>query len=173
MKIIFHSHRHDSQKDIHAYPEIANIGYVLKTPCDILFYQENGKTKVKLDPPYRDFVEERGETPGFPVPFGYNKNSFSWILNWGPELPKGYSAIYMNPMNKFDLPFLNTSGIIDNDSVSTPGKLPFFIKDGYTGTIKSGTPYLQIIPFKREDWESEYIINLRKYLRLATPNATI
>jgi hypothetical protein len=61
----------------------------------------------------------------------------------------------MTPMNRFDLPFLNTTGIVDNDKVHLSGTFPFFVVDGYEGTIKAGTPYMQIIPFKREDWESE------------------
>jgi hypothetical protein len=53
---------------------------------------------------------------------------------------------------------MNTSGIIDNDKVHLPGTMPFFILEGWTGVIPAGTPYAQIIPFKREDWKSEIVI---------------
>ena len=59
----------------------------------------------------------------------------------------------MTPMNRFDLPFLNTTGIVDSDKVHLLGSFPFFIIDGWEGVIPAGTPYLQILPFKREDWE--------------------
>jgi hypothetical protein len=62
------------------------------------------------------------------------------------------------PFNRFDLPFLNTSGIIDTDKVHYPGSLPFFIAKGWSGTLKAGTPFAQIFPFKREDWSSEIVI---------------
>jgi hypothetical protein len=59
----------------------------------------------------------------------------------------------MTPMNRFDLPFLNTTGIVDSDKVHLLGSFPFFIVDGWEGLIQAGTPYLQVLPFKREDWE--------------------
>jgi len=55
-------------------------------------------------------------------------------------------------MNRFDLPFLNTTGVVDSDKVHLLGTFPFFIVDGWEGTIPAGTPYLQVLPFKREDW---------------------
>jgi hypothetical protein len=36
--------------------------------------------------------------------------------------------------------------------------MPFFLREGFSGVIPSGTPYAQIIPFKREDWISEIVI---------------
>lgn len=157
MKIIFHSQRHDSKKDVESYPEETNLGYILKTPCDIEFYYKNNIPRINVSPAYRNFIEERGEVFGMEIPSGYSKYHFHWVVNWGPELPKGYSALYLNPLNSFDLPFFNTSGIIDNDIISTPGRLPFFIQEGYNGILKKGTPYLQIIPFKREDWHSKIV----------------
>ena len=47
------------------------------------------------------------------------------------------------------------SGIVDNDKVHLPGTMPFFVLKGVSGFIPAGTPYAQIIPFKREHWESE------------------
>jgi len=38
---------------------------------------------------------------------------------------------------------------------SSPWGLPFFIVEGWEGTIPAGTPYLQVLPFKRENWEHE------------------
>jgi hypothetical protein len=31
------------------------------------------------------------------------------------------------------------------------------IEKGFEGVIKQGTPLIQVIPFKRESWESEFI----------------
>jgi hypothetical protein len=33
--------------------------------------------------------------------------------------------------------------------------MPFFVVKGFTGIIPAGTPYAQMLPFKRENWESE------------------
>jgi hypothetical protein len=36
--------------------------------------------------------------------------------------------------------------------------MPFFLIIGFSGVIPAGTPYVQMIPFKREDWASEIVI---------------
>ena len=117
--------------------------------------------KAKLEVGYKRFVEPRPPMDGFKTPCGYSDNHFHWNINWGPELPKGYSALYIPPINNFSLPFITTSGIIDNDKLTTTGRLPFFIKKNFEGTIKKGTEYINIIPFKREDWEAEYNYDIR------------
>jgi hypothetical protein len=131
-------------------------GYTLVTPCDITFYKnENGVTCVKTESGYDDFVGSRAPMLGFPVPHGHLDYHFHWYPNWAPEVPDGYSILYTNPINRYDLPFITTSGIIDNDKMNTPGFVPFFIQDNFIGTIRKGTPYLQLFPYKREDWEME------------------
>lgn len=137
-------------------------GYVLKTPCDIYFQKESSSDvfkhtdifKVYKEPGYDDFCCSRPDMPGFPKPHGFDKH-FHWFPNWMPGLEPGYSALYVHPLNRFDLPFITVSGIIDNDKMNTPGLMPFFLKEGFEGLIPKGTPFVQIIPFKREDWESE------------------
>lgn len=140
--------------------DIMTTGYVYRTPCDIEFYMSDaGVISAKiLDDQYKDFISVRDPMPQFEVPWGYHEHHFAWWADWAVELPSGYSAIYSQPFNRFDLPFLTTSGIIDNDKVSLPGTMPFFIAKGFTGVIPAGTPYAQIIPFKREDWKTELVI---------------
>jgi hypothetical protein len=38
--------------------------------------------------------------------------------------------------------------------------MPFFFLKGLHGILPAGTPYAQIIPFKREHWESEIDLSL-------------
>lgn len=132
-------------------------GYVLKTPCDITFFKNSsGIIDVKIsDPKHNDFCTKRTPMPQFKHPYGYYENHFAWMPDWGLEVPEGYSVLYMTPMNRFDLPFLNTTGIVDNDKVFISGSFPFFLIDGWEGTIPAGTPYMQILPFKREDWQHD------------------
>lgn len=145
-------------------------GYVLKTPCDLTFFKNDyGSIDVKIDDEqHLDFCSKRFAMPQFEHPKGFYKDHFAWYPDWGLELPQGYSAIYMTPMNRFDLPFMNTTGIIDNDSVHLLGTMPFFIAEGWEGTIPAGTPYVQIIPFKRENWshELEYLNHKDMYDRM-------
>jgi hypothetical protein len=144
-----------------ACPAIYDIfitGYTYKTPCDIDFFIDNaGQISAKvLDPKYKDFIQLRDPMPQFEHPRGYYKKHFAWYPDWAVATPSGYSVLYSQPFGRYDLPFMTTSGIVDNDNVNLPGTFPFFIQDGWTGTIPAGTPYAQMIPFRREDWESDY-----------------
>ena len=139
--------------------DVMTTGYVLKTPCDIEFYYDNNRISARpLDQNGYGFIEERSPLPQFIPPMGYDDNHFAWLIDWGVVVPDGYSVLYTHPMNRFDLPFFSTNGIIDNDRVNISGTMPFFLFKGWTGIIPAGTPYSQIIPFKRESWESEIII---------------
>jgi len=139
--------------------DILGTGYLLKTPCDVRFYLKNNKMSVEIkEEKYKDFCSERPPMPQFVHPEGYYKEHFAWYPDWAVELPEGYSALYSTPFNRFDLPFLMSTGIVDNDKINLPGTMPFFIIKGFEGTLPAGTPYAQIIPFKRENWESEVFI---------------
>jgi hypothetical protein len=130
-------------------------GYVFKTPCDLTFTKNNlGNLDVKVENPmYQDFCTVRPPMPQFEHPRGYYQTHFAWMPDWGMKLPEGYSALFMTPMNRFDLPFMNTTGVVDSDKVELLGSFPFFIIEGWEGVIAAGTPYLQVLPFKRENWE--------------------
>lgn len=130
-------------------------GYFLVTPCDLMFYVKDDLPFVKVPAGYEDFCGEREKMDGFNQPLDYYEKHFHWYPNWAPELPEGYSALYLNPINRYNLPFHTVEGIIDNDKMNTPGNMPFFLKKGFEGVIPEGTPYVLIIPFKRENWEME------------------
>jgi len=139
--------------------DIMATGYSLNTPCDIEFFlNKDNKIDVKVhNSKYASFVEKRPSMPQFMHPEGYYEDHFSWFGDWEIILPGGYSAIYAPPFNRYELPFLTTSGIIDLDKVHLPGSYPFFIRKGFTGIIPAGTSYIQLIPFKRENWISEIL----------------
>ena len=147
-----------SFKNCPALLDMFTAGYLYVTPCDLEFFtDEYGIPRVKTEKGFEDFCDSRQKMNDFEVPSGYYKNHFHWYPNWAPRLPEGYSALYTNPLNRFDLPFITTAGIIDNDKMDTPGLFPFFLREGFKGIIPKGTPYIQVIPFKREDWEMEIV----------------
>jgi hypothetical protein len=136
-------------------------GYVLVTPFDIFVKEKSdGFVDVSWNGPedYGDFIAERPKESGalMPRPAGHYPNHMVWAGNWGVNTPRGWSALMTHPLNRFDLPFTTTSGIIDSDKYSASGNLPFFIKEGFQGVIPAGTPFLQIIPIKRSSWKMIY-----------------
>lgn len=140
--------------------DIMGSGYALKTPCDLEFYlDEAGVIQVRVEnPAYQDFCTKRPPMPQFQNPLGYHPHHFAWLPDWGVGVTEGYSVLYTHPLNRFELPFLTTSGIIDNDIVNQPGMMPFFVSRSFQGIIPAGTVFAQMIPFKRDNWESESVI---------------
>jgi hypothetical protein len=88
-----------------------------------------------------------------------NKNlPFYKISNpWKIKTPKGYSCLFVPPLNNADDRFLIIPGIVDTDNFPIEINFPIVINgDKYPileTTIKKGTPYVQIIPFKRDSWK--------------------
>jgi hypothetical protein len=152
-------YKYPTFKSCHPFMDSMISGYILKTPCDIEFYiNKDNKISCKInDKKYINFCTDKNPMEQFNTPYGYHEEHFGWFLDWGVILPKGYSALYLTPMNRHDIPFLNTTGIIDNDVTHLSGNIPFFMIKGWTGIMPKGTPYVQIFPFKREDWNSEYL----------------
>ena len=87
-----------------------------------------------------------------------NKNlPFYKILNpWKIKTPKGYSCLFVPPLNNSDDRFSIIPGIVDTDTFPNEINFPIIINgDKYPvleTTIKKGTPYVQIMPFKRDSW---------------------
>jgi hypothetical protein len=88
-----------------------------------------------------------------------NKNlPFYKILNpWKIKTPKGYSCLFVPPLNNSDDRFSIIPAIVDTDTFPNEINFPIVINgDKYPvleDIIKKGTPYVQIIPFKRNNWK--------------------
>jgi hypothetical protein len=88
-----------------------------------------------------------------------NKNlPFYKILNpWKIKTPKGYSCLFVSPLNNSDDRFSIIPAIVDTDIFPNEINFPIVINgDKYPildTIIKKGTPYVQIIPFKRDPWK--------------------
>lgn len=78
------------------------------------------------------------------------------VMNpWHIVTPPGYSCLFLNPLNHQDTNFNFFTGIVDTDTYNDKVNFPFIWTGGYGEfIIKKGTPLVQVIPFKREDWTS-------------------
>lgn len=88
-----------------------------------------------------------------------NKNlPFYKILNpWIIKTPPGYSCLFVPPLNNTDDRFSIIPGIVDTDTFDREINFPIVLNgDKYPNldtTIVKGTPYAQVIPFKRDNWK--------------------
>lgn len=140
-------------------------GYLILTTQDIMVDKNDEDFNMSWSVDEQDVTRVIvRQTPVLqPVPNGYRKDHTVWKNIVMLKAPKGYSAIFTHPFNRYDLPFITTSGIVDLDkSVLTTGNIPFYLKEGFTGLIPKGTPIIQVIPFKRSKWFSVFDIRLFK-----------
>lgn len=92
---------------------------------------------------------------------GYSKKEYMWRFLYDIKIEAGYSLIVTHPFNRYDLPFITLTGVVDADDIMVHGGLTFFVKNNFSGKIVSGTPIAQLIPIKRDDWEIVYNENLK------------
>jgi hypothetical protein len=138
-------------------------GYMILLPADIeVCIADNGDVDVFYNPQLtfkvvekRGFLTEQNQGYGMPNPIGTIPLMFAWSALFGIGTDKADSVLVTHPLNRYDLPFVTTSGIIDSGYNNKAGNIPFFIKEGFSGIIPKGTPIAQVIPFKRDKWKME------------------
>ena len=145
-----------------------NLGYMLTLHCDILVEIVDGVQKLSWTsgtPPLQ--ARPMVLVKDMPCVPGYGNYTQAWNFRHGILLPKGYSLLVTQPLNHFELNTFTTSGVVDADGGMAAGGIPFSIKNNFEGVIKTGTPIMQLIPFKRDNWE------LENYKQKAPKNAPI
>jgi len=130
-------------------------GYIQKTWTDIEITNDNKSLNIFFD--HKVKILNYREKSDMPINNDFYDIEFIWQRPWSVVLPDGYSGLITHPFNRIDLPFYTLSGIVDFDKSihAQIGNIPFYIKNGFTGIIPTGTPMFQIIPIKRESWYFE------------------
>lgn len=72
--------------------------------------------------------------------------------HWTIRTPKGWSCLFIPPMNQPNGVIEIAAGIVDTDEYTSLIHFPFFATapDGLY-TLEKGTPLVQVIPFRRDD----------------------
>jgi hypothetical protein len=131
-------------------------GYCVELSCDIHISRgEDGVNFFWHEEPFPMQSRPPGIARLLPRPAGHSETLYAWSIHWASITPPGYSAIFCHPLNRYDLPFITTSGIVDTDKYHPGGEIPFFLRSDFSGVIPAGTPIVQIIPFKRDSWSSD------------------
>jgi hypothetical protein len=116
---------------------------------------KNGKPSLSWNGPV--MLVDKRPIVDIVVPDNCHPIHYGWRMNWYYETPPGHSVLITHPMNRYDLPFYVQSGIVESDIWGLPVFIAFFLKRNFQGVIPKGTPIMQIIPFKRDNWELETI----------------
>jgi hypothetical protein len=137
-------------------------GYMITLNADMIWDNESESflTKSKL-PMNSDHMPM--QTEDMDISDDLAPQPHKWLNYWYIKTPPGYSTLFVHPLNRTDLPFQTIAGVVDTDKHPTPVNFPFFLKKGFFGTIPAGTPIVQAIPFKRDDWNAKIIDQGKSY----------
>ena len=91
-----------------------------------------------------------------PTPTGYDPVVFKYDCTWTPITPPGYSTLVIPPMGYQDSAFKAVPAVLDSDKSTINFAFPMWIKTGFEGIVEKGTPLVQLIPFKRDNWTSSF-----------------
>jgi hypothetical protein len=145
--------------------DIMTAGYIVTMPADVNFTRnlENGGIDTVWSTDLIRCIESHpvSQYDKFSVPEGYDQTALKIIQPWIIKTPPGYSCMLIQPSYRSDLPFYVLPAIVDTDKHPLPINFPFFIKNNFEGIVEYGTPIMQIIPFKRENWKSSVSVDLR------------
>ena len=136
-----------------------SFGYFLVSQSDITVDSTNpGGLVVTSDNDFNGVLfsqHDLQQYDKYPVPSGYHNHVLRIHPMWSVQTPKGYSALFINPINNGSKNISAITGLIDTDNFISDGHLSFFVKENTIFKIKKGTPIIQVLPIKRESWESK------------------
>lgn len=90
------------------------------------------------------------------APLGYSSHAYKFQNQWLITTPKGYSINVTPPVGSDSDVFSAIPAVVDTDKHRAGLFFPVWIKEGFEGIIERGTPIVQVTPFKREEWVSEF-----------------
>lgn len=139
-----------------------SMGYHIPLPSDVYWNSEEraGLSNAKASMYSDHFAVQSDEVV---LPSEFDPQPHKWSNYWHIKTPKGYSTLFIHPLNRLDLPFYSMSGVVDTDSHPLIINFPFFIRKDFEGIIEAGTPMIQAIPFKRDKWYSEILDQYGSY----------
>jgi hypothetical protein len=131
-------------------------GYIISLWSDVRVYIENDMPQLSWKTNFPVFTPHGGESDKIDPPSGYTNYVAKYQNTWIPITPPGYSVLAISPFGYKNLPFYAVPAIIDSDKSILEMLNPMWIKKDFEGIVEKGTPLVQLIPFKRDDWKAEY-----------------
>jgi len=155
-------------RDCPAVNDAMSSGYTMYLPGDVYLDATGDEVKVdvgsfgngsRIGDAGFEFVVNHDplSTSGYRSLYDFHEQSMKWQTYWGIRTDEGYSTLFIHPFHRNDLPFVSVTATVDTDKFVTRSPYAFFIKKGFKGTIQRGTPMLQVVPFRREDWQMHIV----------------
>jgi hypothetical protein len=139
--------------------DLLGAGYHIPLPSDV-WLDNQGEFDMRFRWAIENYQLIVGQEPeqygNYPTPPGFYIPIYKWANPWIVKTPPGWSSLFLHPSHHGDLPFQCIPAIVDTDKHPTSVNLPFYVRKGFDGLIPKGTPMIQVIPFKRENFKSEF-----------------
>lgn len=136
--------------------DILSAGYIIPTYCDLYIKKNDLGQIVYLASGNMSAINFH---PIIQAPYHPNMNQHpypKWTNPWSIKTPKGYSSLFIPPVHGGNKYFTILEGLVDTDLYTAPVNFPFVLNDiNFEGIIPAGTPMVQVIPFKRDNWSIE------------------
>jgi hypothetical protein len=145
--------------------DVITAGYVIVAPLDI-YIDATDPDKLSYQIPaamtlFKGDIfatHDRKQYANMPMESDlYHQDLLRIMPFWIASTPPGFSALFLDPLHKDPTPLTALPGLIDTDGYPSDGHLSFKVQKGFKGVIKQGTPLVQVIPFRREDWKMEIV----------------
>lgn len=140
--ILFNSYEIEFESSFHQFKE----QLTLKTSQTIIQDSDNSNINGRKSLA----VFEESECPISKE--GKGKNYFKFKSSWGVRTPAGYSCLIIQPFYLKSKLFQIIPSIVDTDKYHLPIPVSGYLTTKDKIRIEPGTPLLQIIPFKRDEW---------------------
>jgi hypothetical protein len=145
--------------------DVITAGYIIVAPLDI-YIDATDPDKLSYQIPaamtlFKGDIfatHDRKQYANMPMESDlYHQDLLRIMPFWIASTPPGFSALFLDPLHKDPTPLTALPGLIDTDGYPSDGHLSFKVQKGFKGVIKQGTPLVQVIPFRREDWKMEVV----------------
>jgi hypothetical protein len=114
-------------------------GYSLTLSADV-FFNKGAVQDISVNQVVQSHVD--GQIGDLIIPSEYYKTVYKWINSFTLKTPKGYSTLFVHPVNRIDLPFHSFAGIVDTDKFPLEVNFPFLIKKDFVGIIQIGRAHV-------------------------------
>ena len=136
-----------------AIVDLITEGFIIPMWCDFLIQRDmetlewdNKNFKYGID------FHTKEQIKGWNLKKTDFPEGVKFINPWRIYTPKGYSVMFMTPTYQFEKRFTVLPGIVETDSYHHVN-FPSIWHTTKDAIINRGTPFIQVIPFKRDDWD--------------------
>ena len=139
-------------------------GYIIPLAIDLkVIVDADGGLRGKASPANLVQIHRANQVPGAP----FENHHVLKILNpWLVQTPPGFSTLFLPLLNRFQFPLSPLAGFVETDLFYREVNFPTIltIPPGTTLTLPRGTPLIQAIPVRRDEFQSAVVpLNAEKY----------